>query len=436
MADSATPRRSLLGRLVGSLSQFATPRKTTPSNTESPREAQPASAAQSSPAPAEVSLDEPVSEPWRPGMIQSKYLMEYENMFDDIAKTPRRRPVKRPQTSPPKNRNTRAIAVEMPRSAMKKRAAPIDDEEPQTPSNNKRVKFHDTIVQERMLSPTQPGERDSAPDHRFSCSKKRPRATDPYVGKHFTDSPNIFDNESPSKKARYETSDDSTCYTDNTPTTQNNTNMNAGICDEDAGCFVPNRAQPRPGTFELNYDTYGLGDDYSLLSEEEKSEQAEAEPTSGFNPPSANTTPGRFALDFSDDSILPEASSISNEVTPTPGPSQPPIRAASPPALEPSTTQNEEETTQLEVADDAPPTPPLPPNAAVIDAEIDALPWPEPVTYVEAGIASQHVIDLLDERYDEDDKYYAGLWWDREYPKFTKALKTAKAEGREIEIEL
>lgn len=437
----ATPRRSLFGRIVGSLSQYvATPRQTPP-NEESPQQAQPASAYTAARMSAEAPAPGPAApepEPWRPGMIQSKYLSEYENMFDDIAKTPQRRPVRRPQTSPPRRRNTQANAVEMPRSAMKKRAAPTDNEEPPTPSNNKRVKFNDTLTQARFLSPTQPGERDMVPERQVFHSKKRPRATDPYVGKHFADSPNIF-NESSSKKARYERGDESTCSTDITPTTLDNTYMNSGIGEVEAAQFVPNRAQPRPGTFELNYDTYGEGDDLSLLSEEERTAQVETEPTPTYNPPSTNSIPGRFALEFSDESINPDTSSLLNDVTPTPGPSKPPTRTTSPPPLEPSTIQNEQETARIEAADDTPPTPPLPPlppNAAAIDAETDALPWPKPVTYVEAGIASQHVIDLLNERYDQDDEYYAQKWWDREYSKFATALRTAKAEGREIEIEL
>lgn len=449
MAAPTTPQRSLLGRLVGSISRYVpTPKRTTPPNNlnASPKEAQPASTPDSTPAAptAEAPQNPPATEEWYPGMIQSKYLSEMENMWDDIIKTPPRRPVRRPQTCPPRPRNTRGNTqgnrVEMPRSAMKKRLAPIHDEAQATPSNNKRVKFNETLTEERVLSPSQPGERDLVPEHHLSCNKKRPRATDPYAGKHFADSPNIFDDEPPSKKVRLETGDESTCDTDNTPTTQNNTNMNVGVCD--AGYFVPNRTQPRPGTFELNYDTYGLADDYSSLSEEESNGklEAEAEAVPANTPPSATTTTGRFALEFSDDSILPDVStnSLLDDTTPTPGPSKPPTRTTSPPALESSTTQNEQETTRLEVADDAPPTPPtppIPPNAAAIDAEMDALDWPKPVTYVEAGIASQHVIDLLKERYDKDDEYYAQLWWDREYGKFVKALDTAKAEGREIQVE-
>lgn len=215
--------------------------------------------------------------------------------------------------------------------------------------------------------------------------------------------------------------------------------MNASIRGEDSGeSFVPNRAQPRPGTFELNYDTYGLGDDLSLISEDENSTQAEGQAegqSATCNPTPASTSSGRFALDFSDDSILPDSSTLTNDITPTPGPSKPPIRVAPVPELEPSTSQAEEETNRLEATDDAPPTPPAPSNAPVIDAEIDALQWPKPVTYVEAGIASQYIIDLLNERYDEDDKYYAQQWWDREYQKFSKGLDSAKAEGRELRIE-
>jgi hypothetical protein len=425
-AAPVTPRLSLLGRLVGGLTQYiATPIRASP-----PQEAQPASAQANFPAFAHVEAQQtpPASEDWHPGMIQTKYLSEYANMFDDIINTPQRHVIRRSQTTPRKQRITRAHAVQMPRSAMKKRPTPGDEEETTTTSN-KRVKFNDRLVQERILSPPHPGERDSFPETCNFNSKKRPRATDPYMGKQFEDSPNMFD-ESPSKRARYDSGEESTADSENTPTTQNNTRMNAGLREEP---FVPNRAQPRPGTFELNYDTYA-GDDESLLSEE-KNEISPGEQTPAFNPPSTNSIPGRYALEFSDDSTNADESSLVNDNTPTPGPSQRPARIESPPALEPPTPQNEEQINQLEIADDQPPTPPTPPNAAEIDAEMEALPWPEPVTYVDAGIASQHVIDLLNERYDEDDDYYAGLWWDREYSKFSNALKTAKAEGREIQIE-
>jgi hypothetical protein len=426
MAAPATPRRSLIGRIVGGLTQYiATPTRATP-----PQEAQPAAAQAASPASthSEARPTPPVTEEWHPGMIQTKYLSEYANMFDDIINTPQRHVIRRSQTTPRKQRITRAHAAQMPRSAMKKRPAPGDDDETTTPSNNKRVKFNDRLVQERILSPPHPGERDSVPETRKFHSNKRPRATDPYQGKQFEDSPNMFD-ESPSKRARYESGDESTGDSENTPTTYNNTRMNAGIHEE---TFVPNRAQPRPGTFELNYDTYA-GDDESLLSEE-KNDTSSAEQNSAPNQPSTKTIPGPFALEYSDDSN-PDESSLVNDITPTPGPSQRPRRTEPPPELEPPTIQTEEETNQLELADDQPPTPPTPPDAAAIDAEMEALPWPEPVTYAEAGIASQRVIDLLDQRYDEDDDYYAGLWWDREYSKFSKAVKTAKAEGKEIQIE-
>jgi hypothetical protein len=426
MAAPATPRRSLIGRLVGGLAQYiATPSRATP-----PPESQPAAAQATSPAStqSEAQPTPPANDEWHPGMIQTKYLSEYANMFDDIINTPQRHIIRRSQTTPRKQQITRAHAAQMPRSAMKKRPAPGDDDEATTPSNNKRVKFNDRLVQERILSPPHPGERDSLPETRNFHSKKRPRATDPYMGKQFEDSPNIFD-ESPSKRARYESGEESTADSENTPTTQNNTRMNAELSQEP---FVPNRAQPRPGTFELNYDTYA-GDDESLLSEEKS--DTSAEQNIAPNPPSTSTQPGRFALEYSDDSINPDESSLENDITPTPGPSHRPTRTDQAPALEPSTTQSEEETNHLELADDQPPTPPTPPNAAAIDAEMEALPWPEPVTYVEAGIASQRVIDLLNERYDQEDDYYAGLWWDREYSKFSKALKTAKLQGREIQIE-
>lgn len=384
-------------------------------------------------------------------MIQSKYLQEMENMFDDIIKTPQRRPRRRPQTCPPKARNTPANAVEMPRSAMKKRSAPADDDEPITPSNTKRVKFNKTLVQERILSPTQPGERDLAPEHRFACSKKRPRATDPYAGEQFADSENIFV-EPRAKRARYESGEESSCESENTPTTQTNTNMNAGIRDHDAEIFVPNRTQPRPGTFELNYDTYGQGDDYSGLSEEGDLDQSEAERTPTYKPPAPNSIPGRFALDFSEDTLLQDDSSTDflqhdNDLTPTPapalGPTQPipsTTTTTTPPPtppLEPSTT------TQPSPPDsDASPITPTtttPPDAAErmarIEREMAALAWPAPVTYVEAGIASQEIIDLVRDRYDEEDDYYGQLWWDREYGKFKGAFERAKAEGRELVVE-
>ncbi len=446
MAAPETPRRSLFGRLVGTLTQYVpTPRRTPPPNTQTPQVEQSAT----TPSPAHAAVEAPqnsiASDSWHPGMVQSKYLSEFENMFADMNKTPLRRSARRAQTCPPKRRNTRANAVDMPRSAMKKRPAPVDDDDEQPPpSTSKRVKFNEALVQERILSPPHPGERDSGPEQRFLFSKKRPRATDPYMGKQFADTPNMFDEspskrarhedsvESPSKRAKYETGDESTCDSDITPTTKNNTRMNKEIFEEEE--FVPNRTQPRPGTFELNYDTYA--DEESLLSEERSGiAAAPEEQTPTYNPPSGNTTLGRFGLEYSDDSINPDTSSliiINNDITPTPGPSKPPTRAASPPpALEPSTTQNGVETT-----DDQPPTPPSPPpNAAGIDAEMAALPWPKPVTYVDAGLASQHIVNLLNDRYDAEDEYYAGLWWDREYSKYKSALKTAGKEARQIEVE-
>jgi hypothetical protein len=456
MPAISTPSRSILSRLVHYVS---TPRQT-PSRKPEPAEPQKAStsnrmlgsasvgtpAPSSSPAaaasPAESRSSSP-SRDWSAGANLPRYLCETDNMFDAIIpashiQTPQRRPVSRARTCPPKRRNARVSAraqrIEMPRSAIKKRPAPDDKDDFLTPTVNKRVKFNSNLTQERIISPTIAGERACAPTHLQFCGKKRPRATDTYVGREFSESPNIFDQESPSKRTKYEAGDESTCDTETTPTTQHNTLRNR---------------DPRPGTFILDYDAYGLDDSMT-----DELDNGTAQPPSAANPLSSGKQPNLFALEFSDDSSIPDtpskpqslpATANSSPAKPSPTPAKSTLPSAKPSpvpatfspssALDRPAGQIKQTPTQIQMANDPPPPPPpLPSNAAAIDAELDALQWPSPLTYVDAGIASRDILDLLNDQYDDDDRFYAQQWWDREYAKFGDALNTAQAEGRELAI--
>ena len=102
------------------------------------------------------------------------------------------------------------------------------------------------------------------------------------------------------------------------------------------------------------------------------------EPRSGFVPTPGNPRPGTFCLDYEafDDSVTSDVSTAST----------------------PSET----------------PTP-------VEEQEFDFGEWPEPQTYVEAGISSQEIVDLVNERWTEEDDASAQQWFDREFEKFCNA---------------
>ncbi|KAK5195492.1 hypothetical protein LTR99_002014 [Exophiala xenobiotica] len=60
------------------------------------------------------------------------------------------------------------------------------------------------------------------------------------------------------------------------------------------------------------------------------------------------------------------------------------------------------------------------------------LDWPEPQTYVEAGIASQYIDDLVRKNWTERDSRESREFWNREFDAGLEAARKAEAEGREL----
>lgn len=60
------------------------------------------------------------------------------------------------------------------------------------------------------------------------------------------------------------------------------------------------------------------------------------------------------------------------------------------------------------------------------------LDWPEPQTYVEAGIASSYIDDLVRKNWTERDSQESREFWNREFDAGLEAARKAEAEGREL----
>ena len=455
----------------------------------------------------------------------------------------------------------------------------MDDDDLATPSRSKRVKFTN-VNQERLISPLASLEsKQTVPSQsNHSFNRKRPRATDPYVGRQFSDSPNVFESNPPAKKARFdvspvlagtprdttpqhrdlETGDESTCCSENTPTTQNNTEINRKG-DQNDSDSTTNPCLGRPGTYGLNYDTYGENDDLSDLDEEEMHRICEstfiqrgstvylrdaAESAAGAGPKHdkgslgnhkpvtdcsspeqsrmaeqpKTSRPGRFALDLSDDGSpeQPDAPSMQN-IFATPGKPSPTRQAGkekifsssikSPhissskllekantplntavggqfahsakgatasliPTATNTSSSSSSSSSSVASASSSPPTPadygadveeddastrdktktltngndklmhqdlslPIPADqAAAIDTEMSQLPWPRPTSYIDAGIATQEIMNLLEENWDESDDFYSRIWWDREFKRFKEAMAKVDELGSGAELEL
>jgi hypothetical protein len=63
------------------------------------------------------------------------------------------------------------------------------------------------------------------------------------------------------------------------------------------------------------------------------------------------------------------------------------------------------------------------------------LQWPKAQTYVEAGIASQPVVDFYRKRVTEEDEEDNQIWFAREFERFKANEKKAKENGNKLEID-
>ena len=62
------------------------------------------------------------------------------------------------------------------------------------------------------------------------------------------------------------------------------------------------------------------------------------------------------------------------------------------------------------------------------------LDWPEPQTYVEAGVCSAYIDDLLRKKWTTDDERITKAWWANEFESVNKAMEGAKRHGRTLQL--
>ena len=56
--------------------------------------------------------------------------------------------------------------------------------------------------------------------------------------------------------------------------------------------------------------------------------------------------------------------------------------------------------------------------------------WPKPVTYVEAGLCSDYMDNLIRSRWTEEDDRMAHEFWDPEFDDVSRMMDAAKAQGK------
>ena len=259
-------------------------------------------------------------------------------------------------------------------------------------------------------------------------SKIKARTTDPYTGIHFADRVTSYSQDSPSE--------DSSMFS---PNTKANTRTN-----EDAG-FTPSTGHPKPGQFCLDYDTYEELDEDGDIPMQGLTycgtmivPIGPAAPATGSSPMTPHTA----------DPELP----TNTTATPTPATttSLPPANTLSsmkstdnfkvlkvgnaPSAADDRNSNNLAKSGQIDrvaqlTSDQE--------NAAIKESDewAASLDWPEPQTYVEAGIASQEIVDLVNENWTQEDDEMSAIVWEREFNRFLKAEQEARERGVELVIE-
>ncbi|KPI45153.1 uncharacterized protein AB675_2549 [Cyphellophora attinorum] len=60
--------------------------------------------------------------------------------------------------------------------------------------------------------------------------------------------------------------------------------------------------------------------------------------------------------------------------------------------------------------------------------------WPKLKTYVEAGLCSEYIDNLIRSRWTEDDSRIAHEFWSKEFDEVDRMMNAAKAEGKELEL--
>ena len=68
------------------------------------------------------------------------------------------------------------------------------------------------------------------------------------------------------------------------------------------------------------------------------------------------------------------------------------------------------------------------------DAWAAGLDWPELQTYVEAGVCSAYMDDLLLKKWTKEDERMTQEWWEREFDDVDRAMEEAKRHGQRLEL--
>ena len=68
------------------------------------------------------------------------------------------------------------------------------------------------------------------------------------------------------------------------------------------------------------------------------------------------------------------------------------------------------------------------------DAWAAGLDWPELQTYVEAGVCSAYMDDLLRKKWTKEDERMTQEWWEREFDDVDRAMEEAKRHGQRLEL--
>ena len=68
------------------------------------------------------------------------------------------------------------------------------------------------------------------------------------------------------------------------------------------------------------------------------------------------------------------------------------------------------------------------------DAWAAGLDWPDPQTYVEAGVCSAYIDDLLRKKFTKEDERVTREWWQREFNDVDRAMEEAKRQGKVLDL--
>jgi hypothetical protein len=68
------------------------------------------------------------------------------------------------------------------------------------------------------------------------------------------------------------------------------------------------------------------------------------------------------------------------------------------------------------------------------DAWAAGLAWPEPQTYVEVGVCSAYIDDLLRKKWTKEDERITREWWQKEFADVDRQMEAAKRNGQKLEL--